>query len=221
MAALEWDKIENRTGENGADHGVIYRLDQTGAYKNAEVWDGLTAVNMAPEGAEAQKMYADNILYGTLRGAETSKGTIEAFRFPESFRECDGTKLIDAAVEGLYATGQQRQPFGFSWRTLILDSNGTEIGYKIHLTYGNTASPSSQDNSTINESPEYKSFSWEFESVPVPVPGLRPSARLELDSRKVPAKKMEAALDVLYGRKTDPAKLPTPAELVALMKAAN
>ena len=203
MAALEWDKIENRTGENGADHGVIYRLDQTGAYNKAEVWDGLTAVNMSPE------------------GAETSKGTIEAFRFPESFRECDGTKLIDAAVEGLYATGQQRQPFGFSWRTLVLDSNGTEIGFKIHLTYGNTASPSSQDNSTINESPEYKSFSWEFESVPVPVPGLRPSARLELDSRKVPAKKMEAALDVLYGRKTDPAKLPTPAELVALMKAAN
>ena len=31
MAALEWDKIENRTGENGADHGVIYRLDQCGA----------------------------------------------------------------------------------------------------------------------------------------------------------------------------------------------
>lgn len=220
MAALEWDKVENRIGENGADHGVIYRLDEHGAYATAEVWDGLTAVNMSPEGAEAQKMYADNILYGTLRGTETSKGTIEAYRFPESFRECDGTKLIDSSVKGLYAKGQARQPFGFSWRTLILDSNGTEIGFKIHITYGNTASPSSQDNSTINESPEYKSFSWEFESVPVPVPGMRPSAYLEIDSRETEKKKLDALLDTLYGRKTDPAKLPTPAEIVTLMKAA-
>lgn len=221
MTALVWDEAGKHYGETGADHGVIYRLGNSGIYDKAEVWNGLTAVNTEPEGGDAQDNYADNIKYLTIRAAENFKGTIEAFYFPESFAECDGTALIDSTVKGLYATQQTRVPFGLSWRTLLYNDTQGEIGYKIHFAYGCTAAPSTQNNQTVNDSPELKKFSWSFTGSPVPVPGMKPSAYFYVSSLETVPAKMKALTDALHGTQTAEPKLPTPAEIVALMKAAN
>ena len=69
--------------------------------------------------------------------------------------------LFDEALKGSFVTGQDRIPFGFSWVTTIVnDDKGTAFGYRVHLAYGCLASPSSQENVTINDSPSLKEFSW-------------------------------------------------------------
>ena len=75
---LTWDDTSKREYEAGVDHGVVYPYDKTtSSYTNGEAWNGLTAVNERPSGAEANDLYADNIKYLTLRSAEKFDITIE------------------------------------------------------------------------------------------------------------------------------------------------
>lgn len=213
MAVLTWDELEVRRGETGVDRGVLF----VGVEKGVP-WNGLTKVTTAPEGAEPTDVYADNIKFASMRSAENFKGTIEAVMYPDEFMQCDGTQAIVASVKGAYATGQSRVPFGLAWRTLILDSTGAEKGFKIHLAYGCTASPSSQDNTTVNDSPEFKTFSWEFTGTPVPVPERKPSAYLVFDSTVLDAEKMKKITDAVWGTEAAESKLPTPTEIAGLLK---
>ena len=220
MAALTWDESGKRYGETGTKQGVIYRKSASGKYDQAEAWSGLTGVSTEPEGGEPNDNYADDQKYLTLLSAENFKGTIKAFDFPPSFAECDGTAFLDDSVPGAYVTGQDRIPFGFSWVTTIVnDDKGTAFGQRVHIAYGCLASPSSQENSTINDSPSLKEFSWSFTGTPVPVPGRKPSAYLYFDSRTLKVAAMKKLLETLHGTNATPASLPTPAELIAMLKA--
>lgn len=222
MAVLTWDESGKRFGETGTKYGVIYRKDNSGKYKTAQAWGGLTGVSTEPEGGEANDNYADDIKYLTLMSAENFKGTIKAFDFPPNFSECDGTAFLDDSLKGSFVTGQDRIPFGFSWRTTIVnDDKGTAFGYRIHIAYGCLASPSSQENATINDSPSLKEFSWSFSGTPVPVPGKKPSAYLYFDSRYEKPAVLKALSDILYGTENKAPELPLPAELIPLLKAAN
>lgn len=108
--------------------------------------------------------------------------------------------------------------FGLSYRTLVgNDIDGQEHGYKIHLIYGATASPSEKNYSTVNESPEAMTLSWELSTTPVAVPGFKPTAHLEVDSTKADADKMQALEDILYGTESQEARLPMPEEVMTLM----
>ncbi len=210
MVALTWDKVGERIYESGVDHGVLYIPDNTGEYSDGFSWNGLTAVTESPSGAEENPQYADNIKYLSLRSAEEFGGTIEAFTYPPEFGQCDGTASPQPGIN----VGQQgRKTFGFSYRTRIgNDLQGTDYGYKLHLVYGATASPSEKANATINDSPEAITFSWEFTTLPVEVGGgLKPSAILTLDSTQVDASALAELEDLLYGTAgTDPS-LPLPA----------
>ena len=68
MSKLIWDKTGERQYETGVDRGVLY-LFKDGAYKNGVVWNGLTAVNESPSGAEPTALWADNIKYLNLMSA--------------------------------------------------------------------------------------------------------------------------------------------------------
>ena len=164
MAKLVWDAPGTHLYETGVDHGVLYTLDANKAYTIAEVWNGLTSVTASPSGAEETKLWADNINYASLRSAESFGGTIEAYTYPNNFMACDGTA---SPVAGLYIGQQPRSMFGLAYRTLV----GNEVdlndhGYKLHLIYGATCSPSQKQYSTVNDSPEAISFSWEFTTTP-------------------------------------------------------
>lgn len=218
MSALVWDNTGDKLFETGVDHGVLYRHNGENKYANAYVWNGLTAVNETPSGAEATNLWADNIKYATMRSAEEYTITIEAYTYPEEFRECDGSVEI---ANGVYAGQQNRKPFGFCYRSLIgNDEEGIDYGYQLHLVYGLTASPSERSRETVNDSPDAITFSWECESTPVgtSLSSLgKPVSEITIDSTKCNAASLAALEAVLYGTSGTNARLPLPEEVVGYM----
>jgi len=213
MPALTWDDTGKRYYEHGVDHGVLYLLNPTsGEYDTGFAWNGLTTVTETPAGAEANPAYADNIKYLNLLSAETFGGTIEAFTYPQEFAECDGSVLVG---EGLSVGQQPRKTFGLSYRTKVGNDLDSDLGYKIHMVWGLLASPSEKAFTTINDSPEALSFSWDVTSTPVSVTDMAPTSLIVADSTKEDAAKMTALEALLYGG-TGAAKLPDPDEVIAI-----
>lgn len=215
MAPLTWDQVGEREYETGVDHGVLYLPDGAGAYDDGVAWNGLTTITESPSGAEASPQYADNIKYLNLYSAEEFGGTIEAFTYPDEFAECDGTATPSPGV----GVGQQnRRQFGLAYRSRIgNDTDGTDHGYRLHLIYGATASPSEKAYATINDSPEGITFSWEFSTVPVAVTGLKPTALVTVDSTEVAPADLAALEAELFGSAGGNARLPLPDEVIALV----
>ena len=215
MSKLVWDQTGERLYETGVKNGVLYVQDAAGTYPLGVAWNGLTAVNESPSGAEANPMYADDIKYLNLMSVEEFGGSIEAYMYPEEFAECDGSASI---ATGVYIGQQARKTFGLCYRTVIgNDAEGNDHGYKLHLIYGAQAAPSEKAYATINDSPEPITFSWEFTTTPVNVTGFKPTACVTIDSTKVDATKLAALEEVLYGSATEEAHLPLPDEVAQLM----
>ena len=87
---LIWDAVGERLFETGVDHGVLYVMGDNNTYGEGIAWNGLTAVNESPSGAESTALYADNIKYLNMISAEEYGYTIEAYYSPEEFDQCDG-----------------------------------------------------------------------------------------------------------------------------------
>lgn len=224
MAELMWDQQGERLYETGVDHGVLYIPNGSGAYTNGVVWNGLTAVNETPSGAEPNPQYADNIKYLTLTSNEEFGATIEAFTYPDEFGQFDGT----AKPAGGVTIGQQRRrSFGFSYRTKVgNDLEGSELGYKLHMVYGAKAAPSEKSYATINDSPEAITFSWELTTDPVPVGTIggvdySPTAILTIDSTDpdTDPTSLAALEQVLYGSEAVDPRLPLPSEIIGMFDA--
>ena len=215
MSKIVWDAIGEHTFETGVRNGVLYLKDVDGAYNTGVAWNGLTSVSESPEGAEATDLYADDIKYLTLMSAENFKATIEAYTYPVEFEECDGSATI---AKGVVIGQQSRKPFGLCYRTAIgNDTDGNEHGYKLHIVYGCQASPSEKQYSTINDSPEAITFSWEVSTTPVNVTGKKPTATLIIDSTKTDKAKLTALEAILYGSEQTEPRLPLPDEIATLM----
>lgn len=215
MSKLVWDKTGERYYETGVDHGVLYPIQEGGVYNKGVAWNGLISVTESPSGAEASPIYADNIKYLNLMSAEEFGCTIEAYQSPEEFDECDGSAQI---APGIFIGQQTRKTFGLSYRTLIgNDVNGQEYGYKLHLIYGGLAAPSEKAYSTVNDSPEAMTLSWEVSTTPVNVAGFKPTASVTIDSTKVAADKLAALEAILYGSESQEARLPLPDEIITLL----
>ena len=218
MAKLVWDKTGERLYETGVKNGVLYPMVD-GAYPKGIVWNGLTAVTESPSGAEATALYADDIKYLNLMSAEEFGATVEAYTYPDEFAECDGSASLGTGV----TIGQQpRKTFGLSYKTTLgNDVDNDNHGYKLHLIYGAMASPSEKAYSTINDSPEAITFSWELTTTPVNVTGFKPTASLTIDSTKIAPEKLAAIEALLYGSDSGEAKLPLPDEIAGILKAAG
>lgn len=216
MSKLVWDSTGDRLYETGVKNGVLYPIDEVGTYSKGVAWNGLTAVTESPSGAESNPLYADDIKYLDLRSVEEFGGTIEAYMYPDEFAECDGSAELAAGVK----IGQQkRKVFGLCYRTTLgNDVKGDDYGYKLHIVYGAVASPSERGYTTMNDSPEAITMSWEFTTTPVSVEGFRPTAHLEIDSTKANAEKLTALEAILYGANETEARLPLPDEIATLMK---
>lgn len=233
MARIEWDTIGNRYYENGVDHAVLYLVENDGSYGNGVAWNGLTSVSESPSGADANKLWADNMNYLTLYGIEEFGASIEAYTYPDEFAECDGSRAL---MPGVTIGQQTRKGFGLCYRTKVgNDTVGNDFGYKLHLIYGCRASPSDRSYETVNDSPDAISFSWEITTTPVNVVigtganavTYQPTASLIIDSRDFATEQLKAKLtgleDVLYGTGTTTgtggttARLPLPAEVITLL----
>lgn len=217
MTKLQWDQTGKRLYETGVDHGVLYIPDENGVYDNGVAWNGLTTVTESPSGAESNPLYADNIKYLNLISAEEFGATIEAYTYPEEFGQFDGSV---SPVAGVKVGQQSRRAFGLSYRTRLgNDVQGSDYGYKLHLIWNATAAPSEKAYSTINDSPEAITFSWELTTTPVTAgDDLKPTAQITIDSTQVDADALAALELVLYGSVGVDPKLPTPVEVLAFFE---
>jgi len=215
MPRLEWDKAGQKLYETGVDQCVLYTQNSDGTYATGVAWNGITAINQSASGGDTNDLYADNIKYLSLRAAENYGATIEAYTYPEEFAACDGSAEI---APGVYAGQQARKSFGYSYRTLIgNDTDGDSHGYKLHIVYNATVSPSEKSYGTVNESPDAINFSWEVSTTPVAVEGFKPTAHIEIDSTKVDSAKLTTLENMLYGGESAEATLPTPAQVISTM----
>lgn len=223
MTTLTWDETGERTYETGVDRGVLFQIDEAGEYVDGVAWNGLTTVTESPSGAEYSPQYADNILYLNLISVERFGCTIEAFTYPPEFEQNDGSA---SPTSGVTIGQQNRKPFGFCYRTLKgNDTEGNEHGYKLHLVYGATASPSEKAYATVNDSPEAITFSWEVTTIPVNVGTVggndyKPTASIVIDSTKVDATKLNTLLGQLYGTSSTDPSMPLPADVITMMTTA-
>lgn len=219
---IKWDETGERLYETGTRMGVLYQRAADGTYPKGVAWNGLTAVTESPEGAEANELWADDIKYLEMRSAEKFGGTIEAYTYPDEFAECDGSVSL---ATGLYTGQQPRKSFGFCYRTVLgNDVSLDSYGYKLHLIYGATASPSEKAYQTINDSPEAITFSWEFSCTPIQVDGVaKPIYQLVIDSTKADATKLADLEQILYGTPAAgqtaavDARLPLPEEVISTL----
>lgn len=212
MARLTWDNIGEHLYETGVDHVVLYKPNENNVYTDGVAWNGVTAINESPSGADSNPIYADNIKYLDLRSAEEFGATVECYTYPPEFAECNGEAIIATGV----VIGQQtRKTFGLSFRSIVgNDIKGNDYGYKLHLIYGATASPSEKAYNTVNDSPEAQSFSFELSTTPIAVQGYKNTASMTIDTTLFADKTKIADLEaILYGGDSTEATLPTPAEV--------
>lgn len=221
---LKWDQTGERLYETGVKQGVLY-IPTGGVYSKGVAWNGLTAVTESPSGAEVTALYADDGKYLNLMSAEEFGATIEAYTYPDEFAACDGSKEL---ADGVTIGQQARSTFGLCYKTTVgNDTEGNDHGYKLHIIYGALASPSEKAYSTINDSPDAVTFSWEITTTPVNVTGAKPAASLVIDSTKADPTKLTALEDILYGKDASSGyssqavepRLPLPDEIKTLMTA--
>lgn len=218
MSKLVWDQSGKRLYETGVDHGgQTVPRDALGI--NAAGLNGIkNAVTESPSGADVNDIYADNMKYLGLVGAEKFGATVEAYTYPDEFAECDGSVEL---VKGATIGQQNRKVFGMVYRTVIgNDVDGNEHGYKLHLIYGATAAPSEKAYNTINEDPEAITFSWELSTTPVNVTGHKPTASLTIDSTKADPTKLAELEKILFGDTETEPRLPLPDEIAQLLNVA-
>lgn len=227
---LTWDAAGQKYFETGAKMAVLYPQDNTGAYPEGVAWNGFRSFTKKPTGAEKTKLYANDSLYGVMTSAEELEGTLTAYTYPDEFAECDGSQV---ALDGVTVGQQKRKTFGFCYRTMIGNDIDEEAGYKLHLVYGCSASPSEKAYQTVGDSPEAIEFSWDVTMTPVTVGTyndivFKPTAEIVIDSRKFTGNKeakltaLEAKLygtDAGTGTDATTAFLPLPAEVFSTLAA--
>ena len=227
MVMIVWDAESERTFEAGLDRGVLYpKKLQAKGYDKGVGWNGMTKVDESPEGGETTTKYANNGSYLNLVSREKFKGAISAFTYPKEWRQCDGSDTVSVAkaggitekVPGLLVTSQTRRGFGLSYRTLVgNDTEQADYGYLLHLVYNATAGVSSKSRETINENFDTTEFSWNFDTAPVDVPGMKPTAHLIISSSEADKTRLAKLEAILYGTESKEPRLPDPAEVIAIL----
>lgn len=207
MTKLTWGKGGERLYEAGVDRGVFYPPLGPGI-----VWNGLIAVRESTENKESLIVYID----GQRKTTEISLGTfaaeLEAYTYPPEFEDYDGLSKWDL-------TAQTRPPFNFSYRTLIGDDQvGISKGYKIHLVYNALTSPVEQIHETLNPTVSIENFKWNLSTIPVEIPGYRPSSHFVVDSTKVYPETLTLIEDMLYGTDLTDSHFPTIEELLEIFE---
>ena len=201
MSKMTWHGVGKREIEAGVSEVALFPMGASG-YETGVAWNGVTAINENPSGADVTDLYADNIKYASMRAAEKFGFTIEAFTYPPEWAECDGSK---EAETGVFLGQQSRKAFGLVYKSQVGDAEhpGMDKGFKLHIIYNSTASPSGRGYTTINENPDAISFSWEANSTPVEVTGFKPTCEITIDSTKLGTggdAKLTALLETIYGR---------------------
>lgn len=208
MPRLTWGNAASRFYESGVDRGVLYVGNSPGV-----PWIGLTSVTERITGGDAKSYYIDGIKYLNLPQREEFEATITAFAYPDEFGVCDGTHQPRI---GLFLNQQRRRPFGFSYRTRVGSAFTDDLHYKLHFVYNALASPTEKNNVTASNNSAPMEFSWAVTTKPPPIANYRRTAHIVVDSRYTDSIVMKTLEDYIYGTDEEPARLPSPAELIGI-----
>jgi len=200
MTALTWDQPGERVYEAGVDRGVLYTPSH-----GAVVWNGLISITESVSGNEITPIYFDGVKIANSMSPGDFSGTLRAFTYPDEFLELEG--IIDAG-NGLFVANQEPTRFGLSYRTKIGDDiDSLNLGYKIHLLYNVTATPSPKNYQTT-QGADAIPFEWNISAIPDVIPGYRATAHVFFDTRDMDPIFIKDIENTLYGDETKDAKLP-------------
>lgn len=211
---MVWDQVGEKYYETGVEQVGLFP-QASGTYETGVPWNGVTAFNVTPSGAEPNKFYANNKNYLTLMTPEEVGATVECYTYPKEFKKCLG---YASAAAGVYIGQQARSTFGLVAKTIV--GNDTEMnnhGYKLHILYSCLAAPSEEAHSTINDSVEPGTFSYEISTTPVTVAGFEPAAYICIDSTEADAEKLKALEAIIYGSEESDPRLPLPDEVLTTL----
>lgn len=209
MTVLVWDQVGDRRYELGIDRGVLYP-----PIGGAVVWNGLTSITET-RSREIKSQYLDGIKYQdhSIPGVYSAK--IQAFTYPDELDYLIGNSDF---APGVTVYDQQAQVFHLSYRSSIAnDILGMDYGYKLHLIYNVTASPSDVTFDTVGASATAKSFEWNLTAVPAHIAGIRPTSHISLDSRFLDSEILATLETMLYGTTDTEPNFPTLSALFALV----
>ena len=216
---LVWDTVGTRKFHTGISKVALYVAPGTGEspetnsdYKKGVAWQGVTALNENPEGAEATPVYADNIKYLNTYSAEDFKATLECLDYPDDFNPCLG--IIEFGDDGAFITQQERRSFGLAYiHNIGSDTKGNNDDEVLHLVYGGYAAPTERNHITINENTEQDSMSFEISTTPVNVTAnsnaYKATAHLFFKKSALGTDKWNSLIAAVYGTNGESATEPT------------
>lgn len=187
---IKWDVIGDRVYQTGLDRGVLYLTDAP-----AVAWNGLTSVT-EQSGRSAQEVYFDGRKVGDVLSISDFAGTIKALTYPDELTKLEG---LGSTTTGIYFGDQPASTFDLSYRTKVGNDIDESLGYKIHILYNVTATPSNKSYNTNSDSPEAMEFEWDISAIPEEAAGIRPTAHVIIDSRKIDPTLLSDIETVLYG----------------------
>lgn len=205
MAKIKWHEPGSHWYQAGVDRGVLYVSNQTGV-----PWNGLVSVTNGRDQNDPQPIYLDGEKILNLPQRGDFKGTIEAYYSPPEFDQCEG---FVSPYQGILVDENYSAPFSLTYRTLIgNDTEGVDLGYKIHLIYNAIAIPADRTYSTIEEKSDVDTLSWNFTTTPIEIPNAPRSSHLIINSVQNP-ELVERIERVLYGTDTTAPRMPLPSEI--------
>ena len=198
MARLSWHKPEDILYEAGVDHCVFYPPGQLGV-----PWNGVIGISQK-QSVDTSKLYVDGVNVRSRGSTMGYEATLECFTYPNEFLGYDGFD-------------EKPKTFNLSYRTKIGDQNdGLDHGYKIHLIYNATAKLPEMSYSSLGDSVDAATFSWELTTRSMLVRGAKASSHLIIDSTKTYSWTMEILEDMLYGSIDQPSTFPTVDEVLTI-----
>lgn len=209
MTVLEWDKTGDRRYETGVDRGVLFPPDTP-----AVPWNGLTSVTENVS-REVKSYYLDGVKYLDHHVPGSYSAKLAAFTYPDELEMLLG---MSEYAPGVFLHDQRTKLFHLSYRTLIgNDIDGQDHGYKIHIVYNILAVPSDSVMSTISDQISIQPFEWDLSGTPNLMFGVRPTAHISLDSRKIDPEMLSALEMLIYGTSEADPNLPLLVDLLTMV----
>lgn len=212
MTRLMWNQAGSRLFEAGVEMGVLYPKGGPGV-----AWNGLISVKESSTGGDSTPYYVDGVKYLNVPGKEEFVGNIEAYTYPIEFEACEGILSIST---GFAASQQRRDSFDLSYVTKEgNDLEGIDYNRKIHIIYNALTKSSDRNRSSMTQTVDPITFSWDFTTTPVMLSdiGLRTS-HVIIDVNKTRPDILEYLETYIYGSSTTDPTLPSIDDLFFLYK---
>lgn len=208
MPGIVWDKVGERVYYSGVSKGAIYLQDGRFA-----PWNGLVSVSESG-GKTPTPIYYDGSKVTDLAEYSEFNAEITAYTYPDELTELQGYGRL---LAGAYVGEQNPEKFHLTYQTKIGTDVNQDAGYKIHIIYNVTITPTDATFASTSDDPSASEFSWSATSVPNEYDGFRPTSHIIIDSRYVPSELLSNIELTLYGGVTADPAFPSFEALMALL----